>query len=383
MMKKNQIISLFKSNIEAHVPTSIPKVDWSILASDQQNILEIEQTNKPSRIIFSFKAVLATVFIIAMVVFGIGLFSNQPITVAQNPYANVVYQNTLSVSAVSTATLMSNYTATTVSSNQALSMVSKLATTDTVATIEPYLGMIETVTGQNLGISTTNLESDNPLYASKVLLSTFDLLGNQINYTLYFNTTSYSESRQQIRFEIAGIFLYKNFQFEFIGKKEIEGDEEIITFKTTSGSSNYVESIYKTEDNESKYSIVIVENNQVVSRSKIKISDEDGTRKIDFEYNDGLNYGVYKFKYEQEDGINLLKIEYHTRINNIEESGQMKVEIKVDQLTGITSYQIFVQPDDEDEYEYESERNVDHDEDDEDEDDEDDDEDEPEEDEED
>lgn len=365
-MKRNDIKNLFKSNIEAHIPTSIPKVDWSILASDQENILQIEQVSKPSRIIFSFKAILATVFIIAMVVFGIGLFSDQPVAVIQNPYANTIYQNTLSVSAVSTATLMSNYATTTVSSNQALSTISKLSTTDTVTTIEPYLGMIETVTGQNNGITTTNMESDNPLYESKVILSTFDLLGKQINYTLYFNTTSYSESRQQIRFEIAGIFLYKNFQFDFIGKKEIEGDQEIITFKTTSGSSNYVESIYKVEDNESKYTIVIVENNLVVSRSKIKIVDEDGTRKIDFEYIDGSNYGVYRFKYEVENGINLLKIEYQTRINNIEKSGQMKVEIKIDPLTGLTSYQIFVQPDDEDEYEYESDRNVDDEEDEED-----------------
>ncbi|MCF7930675.1 MAG: hypothetical protein K9L02_04090 [Acholeplasmataceae bacterium] len=359
MMKKREIVKLFKSNIEAHVPQSIPQVDWSMLASNQQNILEIEETRRPAKIIFSFKAVLATVFVMAMVIFGIGLFNNQPIPVVQNPYTNATYKDTLSVSAVSTATLMSNYATTTISTNQALSFITPLASTETITTIEPYLGMIETVTGQNAGITTTTMESDNALYESKVLLSTFDLLGNRINYTLYFNTISFSESENESTFEIEGIFLYKSYQFDFVGRKEIEDDEEIITFKTQSGASNYVESIYKVEDNESKYSIVIVENDQIISQSKIKIVDENEERKIDFEYIDGLNYGIYQFKYEVENGINLLKIEYETRINGIEESGSMKVEIKIDPLTTVTSYQIFVKPDDEEEYEYESDRHVD------------------------
>ncbi len=358
MMKKNEIKKLFITNIESHIPTSIPKVDWSILASNQVNILDTVIISKPSRSVFKFKLIFTTAFITVLVLFSIGLFNNQPIATVQNPYTNVAYQNTLSVSAVSTATLMSNYTATTVSYNQALSLISKLTTTDTVTTIEPYLGMIETVTGQNLGISTSNLISDNPMYESKVILTTIDLLGNQIHYTLYFNTTSYVKDNEQIQFEIEGIFLYKNFQYDFIGKKEIEDDGEIITFKTTNGLSNYVESTYKIEGNESKYNIKIVENGLIVSESKIKINEEDGNREIDFEYSDGSNYGSYQFKYEQEDGIDLLKIKYQTMINNVEESGQMKIEIKIDQLTGMTSYQIFVQPDDEDEYEYESKRNV-------------------------
>jgi len=365
MMKKSEIVKLFKSNIEAHIPTSIPQVDWSMLASSQQNILEIKETRRPAKIIFSFKAVLATVFVMAMVIFGIGLFNNQPIAVVQNPYTNAIYKDTLSVSAVSTATLMSNYIPTPVSTNQALSFITPLASTETITTIEPYLGMIETVTGQNAGITTTNLESDNALFESKVLLSTFDLLGNRINYTLYFNTISYSESENESTFEIEGIFLYKSYQFDFVGRKEIEDDEEIITFKTQSGTSNYVESIYKVEDNESKYSIVIVENDQIISQSKIKIVDENDERKIDFEYVDGLNYGIYNFKYEVENGVNLLRIEYQTRISGIEESGSMKVEIKIDPLTNVTSYQIFVKPDNEEEYEYESDRHVDDDDEDE------------------
>lgn len=365
MMKKSEIVKLFKSNIEAHIPTSIPQVDWSMLASSQQNILEIKETRRPAKIIFSFKAVLATVFVMAMVIFGIGLFNNQPIAVVQNPYTNAIYKDTLSVSAVSTATLMSNYIPTPVSTNQALSFITPLASTETITTIEPYLGMIETVTGQNAGITTTNLESDNALYESKVLLSTFDLLGNRINYTLYFNTISFSESENESTFEIEGIFLYKSYQFDFVGRKEIEDDEEIITFKTQSGTSNYVESIYKVEDNESKYSIVIVENDQIISQSKIKIVDENDERKIDFEYVDGLNYGIYNFKYEVENGVNLLRIEYQTSISGIEESGSMKVEIKIDPLTNVTSYQIFVKPDDEEEYEYESDRHVDDDDEDE------------------
>lgn len=371
LMNKKQIISILKQNIESHIPTVMPKINWDLIPIDQSVSSYLYTKKSYVFPIAAFKMVLSMVLVVAMIIFGIDLFKTEPTVGPQNPYNNVVYQNTLSVSAVSTATLMSNYTTTTVSTNHALSLVSKLASAQTVDIIEPYLEMIETVTGQNYGITTTSEVSDNPAYESKVVLTTLDLLGNLMTYTLYFNTTSYIENKDQIEFTIEGIFQFKNKEYQFLGKKEIEDNEEVIAFKTISDANNYVESSYKLEDGESKYNIKIVENGQIVSQSKIKIEDEDGKKKIKFEYIDGQDHGQYEFEYDTEDGKNILKIEYQTKINNIEESGQMKVEIKIDEIAGTTSYQILVSPDGEDEYEYEHDRKVDDDHDEEDDEDED------------
>lgn len=364
MMKKQQIINLFKQNIESHIPTAMPRIDWSLVLVEQSDSTLLNLRKPHSNLFPGFKMILSVMFVFAMIIFGIGLLNTNPVEESKNPYTNIVYQKTLSISAVSTATLISNYTATSVSTNQALSLAYELAATQTVDTIEPYLEMIETITGQNLGIAITNEISENPLYESKVVLTTLDLLGNVMTYTLYFNSISYQEKDNQVEFTIEGIFLFKNRQYEFLGKKEIDGDEEIIAFKTISDASNYVESSYKIEDGESKYNIKIVENGVIVSQSKIRIEDEDGQKKINFEYIDGQNNSQYEFEYDTEGGKNILKVEYQTITNGFEESGQMQVEIKIDSITGQTSYQIFVRPDGENEYEYESDRKIDHDDDD-------------------
>ncbi|PKK92718.1 MAG: hypothetical protein CVV61_08305 [Tenericutes bacterium HGW-Tenericutes-6] len=176
---------------------------------------------------------------------------------------------------------------------------------------------------------------------------------------MYFNTTSYQQNENHTEFTIEGIFLYRSKQYDFIGQKKIDEDQEVLTFKTITNSSNYVESSFKTENDESKYYIKIVENGSIISQSTIKIEEDDGNKKIALKFLDGNNQGQYEFTYDQEDGKNILKIEYQTLIDNVEDSGKMKVEIKTDALTGFTIYQILVQPDDDDEYEYESDRRVD------------------------
>ena len=92
-----------------------------------------------------------------------------------------------------------------------------------------------------------------------------------------------SEKNDKIEFVIEGIFLYKSKQFDFIGKKVIDGDQEVLSFKTITNDRNYVESTYKTESDESKYFIKIVENGLIVAQSTIKIEEENDNKKIKFE----------------------------------------------------------------------------------------------------
>ena len=358
-MTKKQFKMLFNKNIEAHIPTSVPVISWDEINFDTNQESMSLPNGKAKMRFFELKLVLSAVFVIMLVFAGFSLFNKEIQPAVNNPYVNLSYQNTLSVSAVSTATLMNNISETTVSTNQALSLVTQLSTYSSVTSIEPYLEMIETVTGQNFGIITENTASDLSSYESKVILKTTDLTGNLLVYTLYFNTTSYQQNENHTEFTIEGIFLYRSKQYDFIGQKKIDEDQEVLTFKTITNSSNYVESSFKTENDESKYYIKIVENGSIISQSTIKIEEDDGNKKIALKFLDGNNQGQYEFTYDQEDGKNILKIEYQTLIDNVEDSGKMKVEIKTDALTGFTIYQILVQPDDDDEYEYESDRRVD------------------------
>jgi hypothetical protein len=85
------------------------------------------------------------------------------------------------------------------------------------------------------------------------------------------------------------------------------------------------------------------------------------------------NEYYYEFKYENEDGDNVIKVEYETQIDGVEEEGEIKAYVVVDEVTGETSYFIVLDDDKDGEADYEYEKDRDDDDDDDDEDEEDDD----------
>jgi len=364
MMKKDKIFRILQENIESHVPKTALKPNWNIL---QQDKIEVKKERSSIfRVSPAFRIVFSMAIVIALTIYGIGLFNGGITPTPPTSYTFSTDSEILTVSAVSTASLVSRNAEQLDSINQAVSMIVNLSE-KTVQSIEPYLEMIETIASQNQDILVTTLDSDRAEFASKATIISFDLLGNQVIYTMYYNTLSYEADKDEKTFEIEGIFIIKLVEYEFVGKKEIDDDGEKLSFKSSTDENNYVESVYKVENDESKYTIKVVENGILVSENKIKIEIEDNEKKIKFEYADGNNSGEYEFEYRFENEKNLLKIKYDTNMDGIEESGEMVVEVVVDPVSGLTSYQIVVKPSDKDEYTYEHERDLD-DEDDEDED---------------
>lgn len=375
MMKKNKIFKILQENIESHVPKTAIKPNWNYLQAEK---LELKKEKSSIfRITPAFRIVFSMAIVIALTIYGIGLFNDGVTPTPPASYTFSTDSEILTVSAVSTASLVSRNAEQLDSINQAVSMIVNLSE-KTVQSIEPYLEMIETISSQNQDILVTTLDSDRVEYASKATIKSFDLLGNLVIYSMYYNTLSYETDKDEKTFEIEGVFIIKLVEYEFVGKKEIDDDGEKLSFKSSTDANNYVESVYKVENDESKYTIKVVENGILVSENKIKIEIEDNEKKISFEYDDGNNSGEYEFEYRFENEKNLLKIKYETNMDGIEESGEMIVEVVVDPVSGLTSYQIIVKPSDKDEYIYEHDRDLDDeddeedDEDDKDEDDEDD-----------
>lgn len=308
----------------------------------------------------------------------------------------------LSFSAISTSTLLGETAVQPLAQTQ--SSVSQLSTTQpdvTIEQIQPYLSMFETLLSSNNGLTVTTDVSDNPLYETMNTFTVYDMLGNPVTYVMYFNQTALpsdsnsdssstdpattdptttdptstdptstdptstdpqttdSASNEQ-SYQIDGILIIGDVQYQFTGKKVIENGEEKVTFKSYTDDNNYVLSQYKTEDNEKKFSIKVVENGVTVNESKIKVEVENSELSIKLQYTQGSNTSNYSFKYETENGMNVLGIKYETYIDGVQSSGKITVQVIVDPVTNQTSYQILVKPDDGQEYEHESERSVPH-----------------------
>lgn len=306
---------------------------------------------------------------ITMLLMTISISACTGLTALSQAFEFASDEEIFSFSAISTSALISN---TVVEPLATVSQVTQLDTQTpdmTIDQIEPYLEMFESLLAQNNGLSVVTTVSDNVLYETKSEFTVFDLLENQITYTMYYNTVLLdsevpateptdedTEDETSTEYEITGILLIGTTEYQITGRKEIEEGEEKISFTSAIDENNYVFSQYKVEDNENKFFIKIVENGIVVSESKIKVETEDGETSIKLEYVQGANYSEYSFKYENEDGINILKIKYETLIDGVEDSGKIKVEVIVDPLTQATSYQIYVEPDHDEAYEHESDR---------------------------
>ena len=278
-------------------------------------------------------------------------------------------------------------------------------TEEPVEVVEPYLELIEKFMSGEQGFNATVQSSDNVDYEFMIVFETSDLLGEAQTYTLYYNQVLESDLEDEIdeadeeetddpaeeetedeveeadeeddeqEYMITGILVHNDQTFTVEGKKEIEEDEEKLEFISYLDELNYVKSEYKVEDDETKFSIEEVRNGELYSESEIKIEIEDNETKVELEQFMNGNVYYYEFKYETEDGENVIKVEYETQINGIEEEGEIKAYVVVDELTGETSYYI-VLDDDKDgqaDHEYEKDRDDDDDDDEDDEEDEDDD----------
>lgn len=351
--------------MEAHIPMNAPKINWAQIDGLRLEEPTIKvQRAWPSPLKLSLGLSL-------MVLFTLGIFAllYNPIE-PETPLGEALFneqKDVLSVSFVSTAALIPDY-------DQQLSTSGiRLMALDTspIERIKPYLGMIENLLAQDQGFSSMVLPSDLEDYETKLEIITYDLLGHPITYYFYYNVDAYEKDDDEETFEISGLMILRNLSYQMKGEKWIENGESKLKVKGFLDDYNYIESIYKVEEDESSYEVNRVVDGIFESSSIIKIEfDEADEIKIKIEIDSINEISSYEFKYELEDDQPTIKAEYEVfdRINNLSYQAEMRISVKVDLLTGETSYSMIIKDEDNEEYEYESERDVKTDDEDEDED---------------
>jgi hypothetical protein len=244
-----------------------------------------------------------------------------------------------------------------------------------ISTIDPYIELVEEFLGTNDGLEV--LVADSPLedYAFMMTFGTNGLKGETQTYEIHYNMTLTEEEDDETEFALDGIMIMDEVTYYLTGEREVESDEESIEFIAKLDDDNYVESEYNIESDEIEFEIKVVLDGEIVSETKIEIEYEEDETKIELEFLSGESTGTYEFKYELEDGEPVLKIEFDVEINGEQTQGEIVVSIIVDDVTGETSYVLYVEPVDGDAYESTKDRDIDDDDDDDDDEDDDDDDD--------
>ena len=346
-MKTKDIKKIIKLNIESNIPENAPRIDFPFA----KEIITVE--NK--KFVFSFKLVMSSVFAIFVIILGFAFWPNNGID--PNPPAKLLNSNNeiVSFSAISSVSLLS-----TIGTNELISLTSDfevvLEHPTVITKVLPYLKSIEQLLLSDSGLNIISGESDMPEYDYYMQFETKNLANISTIYVMHYNLDLVDEDDEDSEYSIVGILIRGNKTYNVTGKKEIEDSEEKVEFKAFLDESNYVESLYKIENDEQVFEFMVIQNNLVVSESKYEIEYDDKDEiKVKLSFTEGNNEGEYEFEYYSEDNVNLIKIQFETELNNIESSGEMIVQMVVDDITGNTRYLIYVDPDDGDEYDYEIE----------------------------
>lgn len=283
--------------------------------------------------------------------------------------------NVLAFQAMSSVNLLSNNQSQVLETNRIKRMRDEHSTS--MEQLEPYLELFEQILTQSNGLEVVIEASDLPQYETKQIFTMKDMFGNNVSYTMYYSNVSLEsaddeddeedeDDENEMEFLIEGILITGDMTYQISGKREIEDDEEKIEFTAKLSETDYVKVVYKLEDEETKFSYRVYQQGELVNESVIKIEVEDDELKIELSYVSGDNYGEYEFKIENENGEEIIKIQFHTLIDGIHAEGEAKLKVVFDETTQETYYSIIVkESEDEDEHEERFDRDIDEDEDDE------------------
>lgn len=359
-MKKHDIKKFIRREITSHVPSHAPKINWNDV--DEKRQLEVSQSPRiQGKKTYSFRFGLALTILLlgGFIWMMIGLLDQTP-TRPSGQDIFIQEQHVLPVSFVSTASLLSSQPLELSSETILLSSIQ--SPTEAITT---YLGMIEVLLSPS-GFPLVDVKaSTREGYETEVHIQAVDMLGKPISYQLYYNVTDYQEKKDEVTYTIEGLMMIGQQQYMMIGTKEVEDDEEKIIVRAKVDESNYIESIYETEDNESFYRIRVVKSGQVESESTLKIEYEDDELKIKVIIEHADFSAEYELKYEIEDLLGIIKVEYelNNHIDQTKTSGEMRITVLVDELTQSPIYRFHVISD-EGEYEEDRERSLKNDDDD-------------------
>ncbi|MCK4552140.1 MAG: hypothetical protein KAU02_04415 [Tenericutes bacterium] len=259
--------------------------------------------------------------------------------------------------------------------------------------VDQYLEMMESFLGSNNGLGVTVLESDREAYEFMISFLTVDVLGNELEYFMYYNETVYEEDIEddqtttteaetttvvttesettvapttesettaqetssqdrQFNFQdedddnvvylLTGIIVQGENEYNLEGKR-IVGDDgaEMFRLRSYVDSENCVKVTYMTdaEDGNKKFFYEVKQDNVIISRSRVHVVEEDGALRVHLDFADLTQRAKYDFKVIEEEGVTLIHVRYDIKpVDGVRETGNIHIEVTLDPETGETIY---------------------------------------------
>ncbi len=210
----------------------------------------------------------------------------------------------------------------------------------------PYLEMVEQLLSSDGELETICEFSNREDYDFKETIVAYDLLGGNLNYIIYYNVETLVEEAAETQYSFNGIIIYGDStdEYDIEGNRFIEGDETKIKMTIHYDENNYIESIYKIEDDGAKYDIRVFENNDIISSSRLKIETEEEETQLKLDFTNESGTYSYNIKFDEEDSSAMF-VRYHINLkDDTPHQGTIKIKIIVDEETNEIEYEMVIKP---------------------------------------
>jgi hypothetical protein len=244
----------------------------------------------------------------------------------------------ISISSITSATLLTNLT---INNSQPLlnpSLQIKLKPSreketinfeETMTLLNPYLTVFEQFLGTNEAPVIVSQTSDDVNFEFLDTFVVYDIEGLAVPYALYYNVESSEVIEEETYYAFTGaLVIDNNIRYDVTGSKTQEEDETKIVFRANLDETNYIETEYKFEEDETKIKVIKMVNGELtISEFKLEIEDDETVVELSFFENNDTNRtkDKFKFEYEIEDGETILEIKFDMQGS----SGRIKGKIAV------------------------------------------------------
>lgn len=185
-----------------------------------------------------------------------------------------------------------------------------------------YLTIQNLLNGEKINYSVTKSTKEG--YTDQMTITTLYSDSFDLQYTIYFNKTLVEIDDDEEIYNLDGIIVIDNVEYQIKGETEIENDETSTKIKVITGKSSYFIIEQEAEENEKEFVYKKYQNNKIIKEYALSHEIEDGEVEVKIEIME--NGKEEEIKAKLENGKITLKVE----LENYE--GVVKVTVINDEI---------------------------------------------------
>ncbi len=325
-MKMNDLKKRIKETALNEMPDIRHKIDLNSIEIFPETEIETKPLfnwRKAMTITFSF------LFLGVISLTAYSIFNTD--TVITNPL--LTEEQVLSFQAISAASLLDEVEAVPLSFDiTPLEDTPEAVIENEIDTINQYLNMMETVLGDTETMVSVSLESDIEEYSNYVLYRNKDLVGNLIEFKLYYNIATTTDGST-----LSGV-MYHDLKTYFI-EGNIDSETETLTsFKVSLDSNHYVTVDDVSDEDGQKYQYKNYTFNALQNEGTVSLQLSNQILNANVETSGVTSQFLLNVERVQTSSTTKFQVRYQITSGSVLGNGEFEVGVEFDQTLGMYHY---------------------------------------------